>query len=110
MLATGFLIRDRVVTGHLMLATGFLIRDWVVTEGETDSRKVSARLRGHKKCPLYLVNPTWRILHTGMGTTGTDTGMAPRPSPTTGCRHRFHTLSKARPLAPAHATAQLHVY
>ena len=38
MLATGFLIRDRGVTGHLMLATGFVIRDRVVTEGETSTQ------------------------------------------------------------------------
>ena len=38
MLATGFLIRDRGVTGPLMLATGFVIRDRVVTEGETSTQ------------------------------------------------------------------------
>ena len=38
MLATGFLIRDRGVTGHLMLATRFVIRDQAVTEGETSNQ------------------------------------------------------------------------
>ena len=38
MLTTGFLKRDRGVTGHLMLATGFVIRGRVVTEGETSTQ------------------------------------------------------------------------